>query len=607
MSSRALALSLAAVALGLLAGLALLVTGDEAGPPADAAVVTHAAPRPAGPPPDVAAPPQPDEPAATASPDLLGAPPAPDAPEPLVAADERLASLSGRVVDDQGRGLADVSLSWQPGAILELGPPLALTAAAASPPDPPSPGSVSTDAQGHFSWSGLEPGPGLLLAFGNGLQLGQDVELAPGERRQVTLVLAPASLEVSLSGRTASEGGVEVRVTGGSGLLESSRLALRRSDRDGRARFARLSPGTYQVSADGHVPAEVTLAAGEEARVALASVLTQGVTGLVLGAEGEVLVTARRTVARKAWFVNPVLGEAAVDAQGRFTLWLEHPGDYTVVAERSGGGASPEAHVVVRPGQLSETTLELARGAVGGRLTWDHDGRPAAGRSISLFPDGRDRRIQVRTDADGRWVVPSLGPGTHVVRVSGWQHPADRALDHVRQTELATVTLGPGEQRLDLDGELCRGAGLTVSVTLPSGAASGEQLALPDGARLQVALIPADGRQGPARFARPDEAAVFGELAAGAYELNLRDKATDTLLRRLSLVLAEHERRELGLSLGVGELTDLAAALGRQDGGPWSLGEQEGQDELADSQGDAELLLGPVDATVIGIPPPDDG
>ena len=173
---------------------------------------------------------------------------------------------------------------------------------------------------------------------------------------------------------------------------------------------------------------------------------------------------------------------------GSYRIELDRPGAYLVSVER--GRRRNGFLIDLAAGEEQRVDLELPEGGISGRVT-DGDGRPAAGIRVTAEPSGsfsfnRFDPRSTSTDADGRYTLEDLDPGTYALRVGsrGWGRGAGAtgeaygvALVESIQVTATALTTGvdvrlssPGRvvgKVVDAAGEPV--AGVTVFVREPSG------------------------------------------------------------------------------------------------------------------------------------------
>ncbi|QSQ28554.1 carboxypeptidase regulatory-like domain-containing protein [Pyxidicoccus parkwayensis] len=404
-------------------------------------------------------------------------------------------SLEGRTVAegrDEPVPLAEVTLRPYPG-VARLG---------AEPVDVPEEShAVTSDARGHFAFSGLAPGRYELTA-----------EAAGFSRRTLRLlqVPQPGELVVGLWGAGTLEGfvrdakgqpvaGAEVSASGGLAPVstttgESGGFALE------------VQAGDWVVSARrgesaGRAPGIYSVAAGETLR---------GVTvtlGGASGMEGTVSSTDGAPVRGAVLVATPsggtgVMGRATSDESGAWRLDTP-PGEYDVAVRAPGMTGLEREGVVVTPGRYTplDVRLEPATAVVEGSVV-DDGGRPVARATVRARPQATDGMTRATlTGADGTYRLEGLEAGPTFL-----QAQREGAAQGAQQREVlkpATTT--------------------RVDFTLPeSGSVSG-QVTRASGAPLTApALVYALPRNGTASMGHVETDAQGRyelELGAGVYQL----------------------------------------------------------------------------------------
>lgn len=129
------------------------------------------------------------------------------------------------------------------------------------------------------------------------------------------------------------------------------------------------------------------------------------------------------TFAREGGDLFANLKRADIQA-GAYRIELDRPGAYLVSVER---GSRRNGFLIDVPASGEQrVNLELPEGGIAGRVT-DADGRPAAGIRVTAEPStsfsfNRFDPRSASTDADGRYELGDLDPGTYALRVGsrGW-------------------------------------------------------------------------------------------------------------------------------------------------------------------------------------------
>jgi carboxypeptidase family protein/PDZ domain-containing protein len=298
---------------------------------------------------------------------------------------------------------------------------------------------TTSDARGHFDFTGLAPGRYELVAE------------APGfSRRTMRFVAVPASgeLEVGLWPASTLEGFVvgadgqpapdaEVRVLGGPTDFRTTTGA-------GGGFSLEVSGGTYWVVARkgglvGRAPGFIVVGPGETAR---------DVT-VRLGASGHLAGTVTRVAGagpvEGAWLVaSPAgaggeLGRARTDASGQYALELP-PGDYDVQVLAPGHTDGSGQGLVVEADRYTVADFRLEGTASVEGTVADGQGRPLVGVSVraGLLRGASGEELYTRTDAAGAFLLEGLPVGT--VRVRAKQDAS--AVWTSRTTQLATGARG---------------------------------------------------------------------------------------------------------------------------------------------------------------------
>jgi len=318
--------------------------------------------------------------------------------------------LAGRVLDAQGRGLADALVKVRPAslAVFAGGEDTALRdLRVVVRSNAGREETTRTDAAGEFRFDQLEMGPYGVFAHLPGYEPAALRGLSPGAA-PLQFVLGP-----------------EARL-----LLRVSDAATGAALPHATARGIRLSrPSDAGGDSDGNDPAlEVLSGAAAAERLGVDSV-DEGL--LVIGPLG---------------FVG-----------NRITV--EDAGHAPSVLELPGAG----------PGEQIERSVSLAAAATLAGRVHDEQGLPLAGATLTVVASGARAspsagQGRVRSDADGRFRSGALAAGSYRVQAS---------LERYLPSEELEVALAEGEQRSDLDLLLRRGATLVGQVFDVRGAPAG--------------------------------------------------------------------------------------------------------------------------------------
>lgn len=407
--------------------------------------------------------------------------------EPGQAEESALVTISGHVVDPDGRLVVGARVIVRGGQDEER-------------PDDARP----TDAQGRFELH-LRPGQWTVWAEAEGFAPSQPdrVRVRAGRDRalQEPLQLQAAGWLVGLvhdaAGRAIVGAKVETDGRGGRAV---------QTDEQGRFRML-LAEGTWTVraGAPGFVPArarQVPVAANTGGEVELQLESGAALEGLVLDADGRPLAQAFVFVYRE----GRRLGEVQTDAEGRFQRDGLEPGPVELFTRSDDRTRCARDAAQLRAGVNQLVTLRLAEAARVAGTVRDAAGQPLAEVQVQARSVAGDVRREGVTDAQGRFVVPDLYPGRYRVFVPGRARGAPRA-----EAELEVVA---GELRCDL---VARDGGLLAGVVVG-----------PDGQPVRAAGVFAiQGGQQRAET-RTDEQGAFrlDGLPAGTYQVfSRRDQA----------------------------------------------------------------------------------
>ena len=322
---------------------------------------------------------------------------------------------------------------------------------------------------------------------------------------------------------------VDDRPVGGGSLSLSKRLgpagvelsdiprpvAIGVSDRDGRARFDGLAPGSYTITAASDRPG---MASRSQEGIAVESGQTRPIK-LQLGREGLVLsgrvldstsgvlsaarVSAQLTERDGEVGAAPQLFAVTSTDDGRYTLVLP-PGRYTLRAEADGYAVRID-YVVL--GAAVTRDLVMEPGAVLAGRVVDRASRQVVGaanvqaRLVEGMRAGRSR--PVASDDSGAFRLTGLGPGDYVVDVGSG----------ARAGRSRVVRLGPGQAREDVLVELDGGHRMLGQVVDARGRAVGRA----------TVLLSHSGGAGPvATVSDAGGAFHFDGQLPGRYELTAR-------------------------------------------------------------------------------------
>jgi protocatechuate 3,4-dioxygenase beta subunit len=309
-------------------------------------------------------------------------------------------------------------------------------------------GSGVTDAEGRVRLAS-RPGGYLVAVRAQGhAPLLRDVVRPQGEARTVLRVLLERGY--SLTGRTVVHGTgeplplVELVLTAHARELQAWQRAeapdeervYATSDARGNFRVDGLAPGTWllEARAPGHARAERShLKIPQEGPLTVELRVAGVIEGFVVDARGRLAADAEVRVDG-----SPDLA-VTTGAEGSFSIEVE-PGAHTLSARRGEEAGALDRPLVLTPGStVRDVRIPLGAGAVlEGRVLERSSGGPVAGGrvEVSLSEEGGDAG-QALTDAEGRFTVRGLAPGSYDARVraQGYSPTVRRGL-----------TVAPGER-----------------------------------------------------------------------------------------------------------------------------------------------------------------
>ncbi|HLU39862.1 MAG TPA: carboxypeptidase regulatory-like domain-containing protein, partial [Planctomycetota bacterium] len=247
---------------------------------------------------------------------------------------------------------------------------------------------------------------------------------------------------------------------------------------DARGRFERggLSPGKYTITTASpeYMPGELELTLDEGERrsdVVLTLAAGKAIAGIVVDDLGTPLA-GMKVAAERARELSPGVrirssntAEAATtDAAGRFVLRGLDAATADVTAWGPGHVRATVPGVAVG---TSDLTVRLDRyGSIAGRVV-DAAGSGVAGSSVRVRSAGAagfgpifEPEDTVQTDADGRFIVAQVVPGSAVVVVEGKEHAI---------AESSPVDVRPGQRTDGVEIVVQRGASVLVTVTDAAG------------------------------------------------------------------------------------------------------------------------------------------
>lgn len=310
-------------------------------------------------------------------------------------------TVTGRVTDEAGRGLAGVTVGRDENARFIGGPLL---------------GGTATDAEGRFEVGPFE-GDSVAIRF--------DKEGYRQERREVKLNGKTATVDVRL-GRGATLTGQVVTDSGAP--VAGARVAVRGGGSFGpQASATSDAAGNFRIEGlgDGTVTVSATRTGYTDAVQTDVNPATSGPLRLVMGEGGSVVGTVRGLSASElpGASVEVRSGSSAqraqVDGSGAFKVEGVAPGTARVTANAGGLGirrSSSVKTVEVVKGSEAYVELDMSQGyEISGVVRVN--GEPAADVMVTFLP--ADPVVQTRSsaqsDASGRYSATGLEPGPYRV------------------------------------------------------------------------------------------------------------------------------------------------------------------------------------------------
>ncbi len=356
----------------------------------------------------------------------------------------------------------------------------------------------------------FQPGPGVVDL--GAIQLGEGASVSGRITDEAGTGIAGARVHLRATRGSVGRIQVTVHVAAVAGIAPES--ASVETGVDGSYRLEGVEPGEYSVQAEA-----AGFATGDgntlrlDAGAQLAGqdlVLGRGlrIAGSVADDRGRALpgvtVSLQRNVPHDAL---ATLASTTSDSAGSFSFEHQAPGDYRVSAGREGYAGAAETSVAAG---REDVRLELAsQGILSGTVRDLATGEPVPAFSVKLIPrfegGGPDFEIDAGAfissfgggmafqDAEGRFEIPALNPGTYNITVRSAQHVPWRT---------SGVTIGSGES-VSLDARLDRGGSIEGRVEDRDGkpiagasvrfARSGEDEPEPEGGMMVMINASLDG------------------------------------------------------------------------------------------------------------------
>ena len=362
---------------------------------------------------------------------------------------ERGGAIEGRVVDEQGRAIAAVSVGRGDDLAIEV---------------------MTTDAGGRFRFECASSDPQVLVVHKDGSELVILQDVLPSPLPLEVVLRAGAVIRgvvvSAASGRPVRTFRVQCWQEGSAASAPQpilARIPRPFSSEDGTFELSGLAPGhhTLRIEGEGLLPWEAASVQAQPSASAtcLQVQLESGaeLAGQVVGPGGLAITGARVCLRAKARLERPFEAREAAetrlplrlfttttsDAQGFFRLTGLRCGDVTIGVEAR--GFAPAAKSVVIPSAIATPTtvrIELSAATELVGRVWSQAGRPAS--SVTVFAQttsiGNASLVTTRSDAEGFFRLEGVALGGEYRVVANALDPETGAM---RRTSRTLVVDGP--------------------------------------------------------------------------------------------------------------------------------------------------------------------
>ena len=274
----------------------------------------------------------------------------------------------------------------------------------------PSGNSVSTDANGRYTFAKLNPGT-YTLTFTKTDYLDQSasVEVLAGQNitKDIQIVYATGSISGIVKDNVTSQFVANCQVT----LSPSGKTVS--TDANGQYTFGKLDPGIYTLSftKSGYLDqsASVEVLAGQNITKDINLEATGSISGIVRDFKSS------QTIANCQVTLSPLGKTVFTDANGHYIFDNLNPGTYTLTYSKA-EYIDQSATVEVLAGQTTTKDISLGgtMGGISGIVKDYTTSQTIANCQVALAPSGNT----VFTDANGRYIFDKLNAGTYTLSFS---------------------------------------------------------------------------------------------------------------------------------------------------------------------------------------------